>query len=262
MHPSSGLAPDAAPRLTVSVVSHGHDAVLPGLLAQLARNGAGVVGHVIVTHNLPAVPVRPDPAWPFELSEVFNAAPLGFGANHNRAFGQCSTGQFAILNPDIEAMDAGLWSALAGAAQQPGVGCAYPRLLNPDGSVQNEREAVTPVALLRRHVLKAPQRRTDWVSGALWVVPAAVWRALGGFDERYFMYCEDTDFCLRLQLAGWQLARVEPTARHAAAWASRTPGRAMVWHLRSLLRLWTRPVLWRYLARPGPRPGRVQKARQ
>ena len=262
MHPSSGLAPDAAFRLTVSVVSHGHEAELPGLLAQLARHAAGVVDRVVLTHNLPAAAVRPDPAWPFELTEVFNASPLGFGANHNRAFAQCRTGQFAILNPDIEAMDAALWPALVESAQRPGVGCAYPRLLNPDGSVQNEREAVTPLALLRRHVLKAPQRRIDWVSGALWVVPSAVWRALGGFDERYFMYCEDTDFCLRLQLAGWQLARVEPTARHAAAWASRKPGRAMGWHLRSLLRFWVRPVLWRYLARPGPRSGSVEKARQ
>lgn len=262
MHPSSGPAPDAAPCLTVSVVSHGHDAVLPGLLGQLARQGAGVIGQVIVTHNLAAPPLPRDPAWPFELTESFNTAALGFGANHNRAFGQCRGELFAILNPDIESMEAGLWPALAEAARRPGVGCAYPRLLNPDGSVQNEREAVTPLALLRRHLLKVPQRRTDWVSGALWVVPAAVWRSLGGFDERYFMYCEDTDFCLRLQLAGWTLARVEPTARHAAAWASRSPGRAMGWHLHSLLRLWRRPVLWRYLARPAPRPGRVEKARQ
>jgi N-acetylglucosaminyl-diphospho-decaprenol L-rhamnosyltransferase len=262
VHPSTGPAPDAAPRLTVSVVSHGHEAVLPALLGQLARDGRGVIAQVVVTHNKPAQPLPLQAEWPFAVTEVFNPAPLGFGANHNRAFGQCRTEQFGILNPDIEAMDPDLWPALAEAAGRLGVGCAYPRLLNPDGSVQNEREAVTPLALMRRHVFKASQRRTDWVSGALWVVPAAAWRALGGFDERYFMYCEDADFCLRLQLAGWQLARVEPTARHAAAWASRKPGRAMGWHLRSLLRFWTQPVLWRYLARPVPRSGTVEKARQ
>jgi GT2 family glycosyltransferase len=246
----------------VSVVSHGHEAALPALLSQLARHGHGAIAQVIVTHNLQAPGVQADPAWPFALIEVCNPAPLGFGANHNRAFEHCRTELFAILNPDVEVVDGALWPALADAARRPGVGLSYPRLLNPDGSVQNEREAVTPLALLRRHLLKAPQRRTDWVSGAMWVVPAATWRALGGFDERYFMYCEDTDFCLRLQLGGWRLARVDATAWHAAAWASRKPGRAMRWHLRSLLRLWTQPVLWRYVARRRPRPGTVEKARQ
>jgi N-acetylglucosaminyl-diphospho-decaprenol L-rhamnosyltransferase len=260
--PPPGPPPDAPRCLTVSVVSHGHEALLPALLAQLAGQDGGAIAHVVVTHNQPAAAIAVEAAWPFELTEVFNPRPLGFGANHNRAFAACRTEQFAILNPDVESMEATLWPALVEAARRPAVGCAYPRLLNPDGTVQNEREAVTPWALVRRHVLRTAQRRVDWASGALWVVPATVWRELGGFDERYFMYCEDTDFCLRLQLAGWRLVRVEPTARHAAAWASRRPGVAMLWHLRSLLRLWLHPVLWRYLSRPRPRSSTVEKARQ
>src|SRR5690606_25635976 len=126
-----------------------------------------------------------------------------------------------------------------------------------DGSRQeNEREAVTPAALLRRHLLGRATARVDWVSGAFWVVPAGAWRAIGGFDEGYFMYCEDTDFCLRLQLAGWRLAPAAAQAVHPAARASRRLGAPFAWHIRSLLRLWTRPVLWRYLRRVGP-PERV-----
>ena len=250
--------------MTVSIVSHGHEKLVAELLRQLAATGAGEIEQVVVTHNLPAPRSATAPSdWPFTLTELFNPDPLGFGANHNRAFGHCTTDFFCVLNPDITLPDPSIWRALLQQARQPGVGCAYPRLLEPDGRPQqNEREAVTPLSLLRRHLLKAPPRRTDWASGAYWVVPAAAWRALGGFDERYFMYCEDADFCLRLQLAGWRLARADAAAGHAAAWASRRPGQAMGWHLRSLLRLWGSPVLWRYLAEPGPRSSTVEKARQ
>jgi N-acetylglucosaminyl-diphospho-decaprenol L-rhamnosyltransferase len=246
----------------VSIVSHGHGQLVEGLLGQLAATGAAEIEQVIVTHNLPAAPI-PRSDWPFALAETFNPQPLGFGANHNRAFAQCATEFFCVLNPDITLPEPAIWQSLLRQVRQPGVGCAYPRLQEPDGRPQqNEREAVTPMSLLRRHLFKAAPRRTDWASGAFWVVPTAAWRQLGGFDERYFMYCEDTDFCLRLQLAGWRLARADAFASHGAAWASRRPGRAMGWHVRSLLRLWTSPVLWRYLALPAPGPGRAEKARQ
>jgi GT2 family glycosyltransferase len=246
------MIPERPGPVTVSIVSHGHRELVLRLLAQLSRN-AGPVGTVVLTHNLPdaAVPA-PAGGWPFRFVETFNPAPRGFAANHNQAFRHCDSGFFCVLNPDIELDDDSIWQRLLESASQPGVGCAYPVLLNADGTRQeNEREAVSPLALLRRHFLKRPQRAVDWASGAFWLVPAAAWRGVGGLDEGYFMYCEDTDFCLRLQLAGWRLARADAAATHDAGWGSRSDSRHLAWHLKSLLRLWSRPVLWRYLlARP------------
>ena len=245
-------------RLSVSVVSHGHDAWLPTVLAQLAQGGAGVVEQVIVTHNLPpAGAALGGGAWPFELVEVVNAVPAGFGTNHNRAFRQARADVFCVLNPDLRFPDASLWPRLAAAALQPGVGCAYPRLLDPDGQVQDsEREAVTPWALVRRRAFGLPDRSVDWVSAALWAAPSAVYRAVGGFDERYFMYCEDVDFCLRIQLAGYSLCRVDAQAEHEAQRASHRRPQHFFWHLQGLWRLWTTPVLWRYLRKRAKRPAR------
>lgn len=246
-------------RLSVSVVSHGHDAWLPALLRQLAHGGGGVVEQVIVTHNLPPVgEALGAQAWPFDLVEVVNATPAGFGTNHNRAFARARAEVFCVLNPDLRFHDAALWPRLAHAALRPGVGCAYPRLLNPDGQVQDsEREAVTPWALVRRRVFGLRDRSVDWVSAALWAAPSAVYRAVGGFDERYFMYCEDVDFCLRVQLAGHGLFRVDAEAEHEAQRASHRRPRHFLWHLQGLWRLWTTPVLWRYLRlRPKKPPAR------
>jgi N-acetylglucosaminyl-diphospho-decaprenol L-rhamnosyltransferase len=239
-----------AGRITVSVVSHGHHRMLERLLRQLCEGHGGWIEHCIVTHNVPDSPVVPPPGgWPFRVTELFNPRPAGFGTNHNRAFASCDTEFFCVINPDVEGVAAPLWSALVAQAGAQRVGLAYPIVLNPDGTPQdNERESVTPSALIARHLLKRPRRRIDWVSAAFWLVPASVYRRLGGFDEGFFMYCEDTDFCLRLRLAGWTLERAEVAVVHHAMRSSRKPGRQMAWHLRSLLRLWSGPVLRRYMA--------------
>jgi N-acetylglucosaminyl-diphospho-decaprenol L-rhamnosyltransferase len=237
--------------VTVSVVSHGHDEMVRRLLQRLCEHHGGWIGHLILTHNVPAPAVQPPAGgWPFRFTELSNPRPAGFGANHNRAFASCSTDFFCVLNPDVELSEDALWGELVRHARLPGTGLAYPVLLNPDGSRQDsERETVTPAALLARHLLKRPPRRIDWISAAFWLVPAAVYRRLGGFDEGFFMYCEDTDFCLRLRLGGWTLRRADVALVHHAVRGSRKPGRHLAWHLRSLLRLWSGQVLRRYMAK-------------
>lgn len=237
------------PNLTVSVVSHGHDAWLHGLLALLARSGAGCIAELRVTHNLPPTAALPQGPWPFTVTERRNARPLGFGANHNQALDGVTTPLLAVLNPDISAMEPGFWPLLVQAVQRDGAGLAFPRLLNLDGSVQDNARAVpTPLALARRRLLGQPDRRLDWASAACWVMPSTVFRALGGFDARYFMYCEDVDFCLRLQLSGRRLVQVpEARAVHAAQRTSLQGGAHLRWHLRSMWRLWTSAALRQYL---------------
>jgi N-acetylglucosaminyl-diphospho-decaprenol L-rhamnosyltransferase len=237
-------------QVTVSVVSHGHNGLVERLVRQLAQNHGGWIAHCIVTHNLPESALQaPAGGWPFRFTELFNERPAGFGANHNRAFASCTSELFCVLNPDVELAGPELWAALVGEAEKPGTGLAYPVLLNADGTRQDsERETVTPAALLERHVLKRPARRIDWISAAFWLVPASVYRQMGGFDEGFFMYCEDTDFCLRLRLGGWALRRADVAVVHHAVRGSRKPGRHLAWHLRSLMRLWSGPVLRQYMA--------------
>jgi GT2 family glycosyltransferase len=45
-----------------------------------------------------------------------------------------------------------------------------------------------------------------WVSGAFLLTRAGLWHQLGGLDERYFMYMEDTDYCRRVCMAGYAVA--------------------------------------------------------
>lgn len=234
--------------LSVSVVSHGHGDYVLNLLRQLSRPESTAVARVWLTVNVPEPKLMalPTQGWPFELCLVNNAQPLGFGANHNQAFAleQAQTLParcFAVLNPDM-AWEADPFPALLAALQAPGAGCAYPLQISPQGQEQDHRRALpTPRALWRRYAPGKPptHEQTDWVNAAFLVFPTPVFAALGGFDSGYFMYCEDVDLCLRLQLAGHRLVEA-PTARvvHAAHRASRRDARHLQWHLRSLWRLW------------------------
>lgn len=268
---SHGLSSCAA--ITVSVVSHGHGLQVDRLLHELADLHESRVQRVVVTLN------RPEPervrswrqhTWPFELQCVERATPLGFGANHNHAFaldGQSPVGGlplFAVLNPDLHFPDnpfPALSAQLAGDAR---AGAAYPVQFDACGRLQDsERLVPTPARLLRRHLLRRPHELSpgqppEWVNAAFLLLRREAYAEVQGFQEDFHMYCEDVDLCLRLQLAGWRLARADDAVvHHEAQRASRRRLRPLFWHVRSLLRLWSSPTwrTWQMVSRKGYGPG-------
>lgn len=217
------------------------------MLNDLARFSAATVARVVLTLNLPeAPPQAPAAGWPFVLQIVRNARPLGFGANHNRALSGTTEPFVCVLNPDVHWGGADPLAAMVQAAAQVGVGCAYPAQFDEAGNRQDsERVLPTPMALWRRRVLRqrdARPARVDWVNAACLVLPTQAWVQVGGFDEAYFMYCEDVDLCLRLRLAGLALVRAPVSVVHAGQRASHRRLSHLRWHVQSLLRLWRSPV--------------------
>jgi hypothetical protein len=234
--------------LVVSVVSHGHGpAVQPLLWALAAGAQVGVSGvcRVVLTLNVPEPePVPPPKGWPFVLQIVHNAQPIGFGANHNRALAGAIEPFVCVLNPDVVLMTGGdPFAALVQTAALPGTGCAYPVQVDAQGRVQDsERELPTPKALWHRRALGQREVRVDWVNAACLVLPQPVWQTVGGFDESYFMYCEDVDLCLRVRLAGLALVRAPVQIEHSGQRASHRRWAHLRWHIGSLLRLWRSPA--------------------
>lgn len=233
-----------AQAVVVSIVSHGHGACVQGLLQQLAHYSAERVRRVVLTLNIPeAEPVAPPQGWPFALELLRNSRPRGFGANHNLALKGATEPWLCVLNPDVQLLGSDPFAALVRAGAGAGVGCAYPVQVDAQRQLQDsERALPTPGALLRRRLLGRTERRRDWVNAACLLLPRAAWEQLGGFDERYFMYCEDVDLCLRLRLLGLALVRADAKVLHTGARASRRQWRHLRWHVRSLLRLWRSPV--------------------
>ena len=161
-----------------------------------------------------------------EVRTIQNSSNIGFGAAANIGFDK-SNGEFVLLlNPDILVRPEAVASLLQAIQSHPDAGLVLPQLRNPDDSLQYScRRFYTWKTLWmrrgpwRRHLASHPTARqhlmqewdhasaaeVDWGLGAAMLVRK---HALCGerlFDERFFLYFEDVDLCLRLHRAGWKV---------------------------------------------------------
>jgi GT2 family glycosyltransferase len=129
---------------------------------------------------------------------------------------------FWLLNSDTVVRPRALSRLLEFMEVHPRAAIAGSRLEDPDGtpqhsafrfhSILSELEATMrfgPVSRLLQHSRVAPpisdkEERTDWVSGASMLVRTDMMESVGGLDEGYFMYYEESDLCLRAARAGWE----------------------------------------------------------
>lgn len=127
-----------------------------------------------------------------------------------------------LLNPDARVCPGATQALVSYLDANPKVGIAGSRLLNPDGSVwpyafrfpsllsEFERGARLGLLtkLLSSHVavreMGDQPEQVDWLPGASMIVRRAVFDDVGVMDEGYFLYHEETDFCLQAQKAGWE----------------------------------------------------------
>lgn len=126
-----------------------------------------------------------------------------------------------LLNPDTQVRPGAVGSLAAFLRSRPDVAIAGPSFENVDGtewpmafrfpSIGTELCAALGVGLVTRLLgdrtvakrMPPVTQRVDWVSGAAMMIRAEVFRAIGGFDEGYFLYFEETDFCFRAARAGF-----------------------------------------------------------
>ena len=187
---------------------------------------------------------------------------LGYGTAANRGVAAVDSDYVLILNPDA-VVEPGTVKVLAAALDRdPGLAVVGPRMEEPDGSLYPSARCFPNLLDAAGHAflgLVLPANRytrryrmldwdhsapgeVDWVSGACLLARRSAFRAVGGFDEAYFMYAEDVDLCWRLRRAGWRVG-YEPGGRvmHSLGASSRQmPYRMILAHHRSLLRFASR----------------------
>ena len=233
------------PEITLSVVSHGQNALVNLLLADVERVCAGRVA-LVVTENVPdSAPLATGSlSCPIEL--IVNGAVQGFGANHNAAFKRCRTPYFCVCNPDVR-LTPDPFPPLLETLARPQAGVVGPLVRSPEGATEDSaRRFPTAATLLKRlfHDPRAPDYATDrgalevdWIAGMFMLFRSEAFRAVGGFDEAYFMYYEDVDICRRLNAAQWRVL-YEPRAAivHQARRRSRRDPLHARHHLASALR--------------------------
>jgi N-acetylglucosaminyl-diphospho-decaprenol L-rhamnosyltransferase len=233
-----------SPLITVSIVSHRQNALVNQFLSDLDKYGGDIA--VVVTENVPDATALQTADHTFPMAVVRNTRIKGYGANHNYAFAQCQGPFFCVCNPDLRLIDHPFPRLIRTleAEQNAVVG---PLVVAPGGRPEDSARRFPTLLRLASRVLRGPagpdyatdggEQQVEWVAGMFMLFRASDYRAIGGFDEGYFLYYEDVDICRRLALRGRKVIyNPEVAVVHDARRGSRRNLRLAGYHAASMLR--------------------------
>ena len=257
--------------LVIATVTYNSLADLREFFPELARV-AGEVGIGIVAVDNASSDESGDflDSWTdrVELHVERNERNRGYAAAVNQAFAAAPGSDVLLLNPDVALNEGRQVQELRdGLARLPKAAVVAPRLLEPDGSVQASARPFPTVPAMAGHsswlgrlgfgrraaarYLEIPAAdepsRVDWALGAAMLIRRESFDQVGGWDESFFLYLEDTDFCLRCRRAGWEswylpsvsLRHLHPRSSDPARGGiHRSPARRH--HIRSAIRFFRR----------------------
>jgi N-acetylglucosaminyl-diphospho-decaprenol L-rhamnosyltransferase len=232
--------------VNASITSHRHGEMVFRLAGGLLE--CQEVERVVVTQNISEYAALP-PSKKIILKK--NSQPMGYGANQNTAFSLAENTFFCILNPDIKIKSNPFPELLASFSNHK-VALVAPKIITPEGRVE---DSARKFPTLRSLVSKAaggsngtyPELNSspDWVAGMFMLFRSDVFREIGGFDEKFFLYYEDVDICWRLRQKGYEIKLV-PSVEviHDARRESRKNWRYARWHLASMARYLIKAKAW------------------
>jgi GT2 family glycosyltransferase len=158
----------------------------------------------------------------FPQVRLVKSSNQGFGTGHNLGLKNSNAKYIMIINADIVILNDAISQLYSFMQANKQCGIVGPKLIYPDMSVQDSCHAWpkfwTP--LFRRTSLgktvwgireqkrydmanydHTATKQVDWLVGACLLIRKTLWDKINGFDERFFMYCEDIDICRH----AWQL---------------------------------------------------------
>jgi GT2 family glycosyltransferase len=238
------------PVLSISIVSHGQGALISALLNDIAAH-CTLPLEVILTLNIPEANPPEIRSWPFPVKITENPGPKGFAANHNAAYAQIESEYFCILNPDVR-IETDPFPELIKLLRDPKIGIAGPLIFNTSGQLEDSaRRFPTLGGIFRKAIFGRPDPQypreliyPDWIAGMFMICRREVFRDVEGFDEGYFLYYEDVDFCWRVRSKGLQVVQSPlVSAIHDARRASHHNLRYLVWHCKSMARFFIKTAL-------------------
>jgi N-acetylglucosaminyl-diphospho-decaprenol L-rhamnosyltransferase len=202
--------------------------------------------------------VRRDYPWVTLLEPGRN---LGFAAANNLALRRAAGRSLLLLNPDTEVQPGALAAMLALLDRRSAAGAVGARLLNSDGTLQfSTFRLPTAATLAWEYFLRDLRRLDDPRAGRYAAADYAVERPVEGLlgaclmlrrqaveqvgilDERFVLYCEEVDWCIRLRRAGWELwyTPAAEVFHHSGQSAKLAPARSFLLLQRNRFRLYSK----------------------
>ncbi len=165
----------------------------------------------------------------FPQVRVLSQANRGFAAGNNRGLEQACARYLLLLNPDTEVVEGTFGELVRILDARAHVGVVGVRQIQADGTLcrsihrfpsvtravgdafSSERWPVRPAWACEREVhdrAYAHESECDWPTGSFLLVRREALLSAGLLDERFFLYCEEPDLCLRVKRAGWQVRHI------------------------------------------------------
>lgn len=250
--------------LTISTVNYRSGPGLATCLASLVAGADDLALEVLVVDNGSGdgsldLARRAVPA--FEV--LGTGQNIGFAAGHNLALAAATSPWILIVNPDAQLMSGQLTTFVEVAQRDERIGVAGPRMIDSAGAlVSSQRrhphlgrslaDAVGLSRLADVGVAVTDSRRYDdrssaqWLSGAVLLVRREMVRDVGPLDEQFFLYWEETDWCLRARARGWDVVYLpEVTFSHRGGARGRDPALLATYvqsHRRFVAKHYSRPA--------------------
>jgi GT2 family glycosyltransferase len=157
-----------------------------------------------------------------------------------------------LLNNDVVVEPSFVDALLDAAAQSPGTGILCPQIVSPGrlwyaGGTFSLWSGIPVQQRRARHgaVISGLPREVDYATGCAMLIDRAVVRAVGSFDPRFFMYCEDLEFSLRARRAGFKILFVPASlVHHAVTDEADREARRVYYSTRNLLEVVRRHAAW------------------
>ena len=216
-------------RITVGIVTYNSARHIGACLQSISTNLKDAIPTVIVfdngsTDGTPEVLIGIQKKFPFPLELILNGDNKGYACGVNRIAKKVKTEWICLINPDARLIGPVYKNAKEVVKRIPTCGVVGGIIVDPDGNPQ-ESGGVFPTPSMAvwdwcglRHIFPrknwsttlkldlptdAKPKRVDYPTGAFWVFRWEVYNRVGPFDERFFLYFEETDFCRRAKEIGW-----------------------------------------------------------
>lgn len=231
--------------LAVIIVSTNEGKWLSACLTTVFAQAGDISLDVVVTDNDSTDGTAELVEREFPQARVVWSENRGFSHGNNRALMTCDARYVLFLNPDTEIVDGTFADLVAALDARPTVGLVGVRHLTGDGEVFPtirrfpnvrrsfgqalfaERFPVRPAWSCERELDERIYDREvecDWTTGAFMVARREALESAGFLDERFFIYSEETDLCLRIKESGWSIRHLPSmTIIHHAGKAGMNP---------------------------------------
>ena len=237
--------------LAVIVVSTNEAHWLRRCLPSVYEHAGEIELDVVVADNCSTDGTRELVESEFSPARVVQCVNRGFAHANNCALRTVDARWILFLNPDTEILDGTLAGLLERVGARPTVGAVAVRQVTPDGqlyptirrfstatrwffeAIGSERFPFKASWLGERELdmsLYEQDVECDWTSGSFLLVRREALQSAGFMDERFFLFCDESDLCLRIKQAGWEVRHVPDLTilHHAgkAGWSPKLEGQA------------------------------------